>query len=107
MYLTKRRTTRPVINVADISTGKTVPVTIEVDTTKTFLDVGRARWMPDGRSILFLGENRLGLLGVFVQAFTPGQNTANTRRAVAGFDADSVTESFGVSADGLRLILAR
>ncbi|HXG69705.1 MAG TPA: hypothetical protein VNJ04_03730, partial [Gemmatimonadaceae bacterium] len=106
LYLTAWRTQRPTIRVAEVSSGKPVEFTIEVDTTKTFLDVGRARWMPDGRSIAFLGEDARGLLGIFAQDFRPGENTARSRRPVGGFSADAVAESFGVAGDGRRLTIA-
>jgi len=34
------------------------------------------------------------------QDFIPGQDTAKTRRALAGFDPDNAVESFGISPDG-------
>lgn len=94
------------IRVVETASGTPVPFTIEVQTTKTFLDVGRARWMRDGGSIAFLGGDARGLLGIFAREFTPGRNTDASRRALAGFDRESVTESFGLSADGGWLTLA-
>lgn len=84
LYLTHWRTQRPTIRVAEVLTGNAVPFTIDVETTKTFLDVGRARWMPDGRSIAFLGEDTRGRLGIFAQSFTPGENTDKSRRPPGG-----------------------
>jgi hypothetical protein len=62
--------------------------------------------MPDGRSIAFLGEDAGGRLGIFVQTFRPGENTTASRRPLAGFDSEGLTESFGLSTDGRRLTLA-
>ena len=33
--------------------------------------LGRARWVPDGRSIAYIGQDERGVNGVFVQAFDP------------------------------------
>ncbi len=62
--------------------------------------VARCRWMPDGKAIAYIDSNDTGELGVFVQDFIPGQDTFATRRAVAGFDSDKQTETFGISPDG-------
>jgi Tol biopolymer transport system component len=67
---------------------------------------GRCRWSPDGRRIAFVGVDENGLTGIFDQEFVPGQDTSATRRRLAGFDPDSVVESFGISPDGGKLTLA-
>jgi hypothetical protein len=41
-----------------------------------------------------------------VQDFAPGRDTAASRRKLAGFDPDVAAESFGISPDGKRLVLA-
>ena len=35
-------------------------------------NLGRARWMPGGRAIAFIGQNERGVNGLFVQDFVPG-----------------------------------
>ena len=65
----------------------------------------RPRWMPDGRAIAFVGLDDKMATGIFVQDFTPGQDTARTRRTLAGFDPDAPIESFGISPDGSRITL--
>jgi Tol biopolymer transport system component len=67
---------------------------------------GRARWVPDGTAIAFVGADEDGRSGVFVQDFVPGRDTAVTRRPVAGFSSESLTESLGLSPDGRRLTIA-
>lgn len=68
--------------------------------------VGRPRWMPDGRSIVFVGQNDRGVYGLYVQDFDPGRETDLTRRPLGEFDSDLSTESFGISPDGSRMVLA-
>jgi eukaryotic-like serine/threonine-protein kinase len=96
------------IRVVEVATGKAVPFEIAVPYPRTAANVtwGRARWMPDGRRIAFVGVDEFGRSGVFVQEFAPGRDTASTRRPVAGFLVDAVTESFGVSPDGRRVAVA-
>jgi hypothetical protein len=67
---------------------------------------GRARWSPDVRSIYFIGQDGEGLSGVFAQEFSPDRDTASTRRPVAGFSLEYVTESLGLSPDGSRLTIS-
>jgi serine/threonine protein kinase len=73
---------------------------------KTSVFPGRARWTPDSRRIIFTGQDEKGLDGVFIQDFTPGKDTTSTRRPLAGFDPDWITESLGLSPDGKRLVLS-
>ena len=67
---------------------------------------GRCRWRPDGGAISFIGPDDEGRSGVFVQDFVPGRDTSATRRKVAGFSSEYLTESLGVSADGKHLTIA-
>jgi hypothetical protein len=41
-----------------------------------------------------------------VQESIPGKNTFATRRAIAGFDSDKQTETFGISPDGKFITLS-
>jgi hypothetical protein len=85
-----------------------VPFTIEVPyrLASPAIIWARARWARDGRSLYFIGENADGLSGVFVQEFAPGRDTTASRRPVAGFSPEYVTESLGLSPDGSRLTLS-
>ena len=67
----------------------------------------RAGALDAGRShIAFIGSNAAGRSGVYLQDFVPGSDTSATRRAVVGFDPTTLTESFGVSPDGRRLVVS-
>ena len=67
--------------------------------------LGRARWMPDGRAIAFIGADEHAVDGVFVQDFAPGRDTAATRRKLGGFDAENAAETFAISPDGKMLTI--
>ena len=66
----------------------------------------RPRWMPDGRSIAFMGTDDKRAMGVFVQDFVPGQDTSKSRRKLAGFDPDMPAESYGIPPDGSRVTVS-
>jgi Tol biopolymer transport system component len=72
---------------------------------ETIAILGRGRWMPDGKSLVFLGQNESGVHGLYVQDFIPGQNTTKTRQ-LGPFDPGSFVESFGISPDGQHITIA-
>ena len=76
------------------------------NTPSSSVIVGRARWIPDGKAIAFVGVDDVGLTGVFVQDFIPGKDTTASRRKLAGFDADYITESFAIAPDGTHIVLS-
>jgi Tol biopolymer transport system component len=96
------------IEVSEVETGRVVPFRIRVAAPLGAENIifGRCRWSPDGTKILFVGADEEGRTGVFEQRFELGTDTASTRRKVAGFQGDSVVESFDISPDGTRLTLA-
>jgi Tol biopolymer transport system component len=96
-----------VLRVVRLADGQPEPFEVRVDAERrTTVTLGRARWMPDGRAIAFVGQDETGASGVFVQDFVPGQDTTGSRRKLAGFDPDVAAESFGLSPDGSKLVLA-
>jgi Tol biopolymer transport system component len=110
-YVSYRRPERPrrvEVAVARVDEGtKVFEIAIYVHRPTPSLRLGRTRWLPGGRQIAFVGQNLRGQTGVFVQDFVPGRDTHATRRPLGGFEGDEMTESFGISADGTRLVLAR
>jgi Tol biopolymer transport system component len=105
MELDKLRT---IIRVCEVTTGDVVPFEIEVPTPSGADNIilGRVRWVPDGSALAFVGVDENNISGVFAQDFRPGENTRHTRRQLAGFSPDFVTESFGISRDGKRIMLS-
>jgi Tol biopolymer transport system component len=93
--------------VVRVRDGAPAPFEIEIKRrSNTTTVLGRARWMPDGRAIAFVGQDENGVNGVFVQDFVPGRDTSDTRRRLGGFDPDNSTESFAISPDGRFLTIA-
>ena len=94
-----------VVRVAD---GTLLPFSIPLERVRyTELYLGRARWTRGGRAIAYVGQDEKGVNGVFVQDFDPGKSdTSATRRRLGGFDRDVETETFAVSPDGTRLVVA-
>jgi len=95
------------LRVARLGDGTLEPFEILVDEhRRTTISLGRARWMPDGRAIAFVGQDETGATGIYAQDFAPGRDTSATRRPLGGFDPDVAAESFGLSPDGTRLVIA-
>lgn len=108
LYSSNYLTGRVPLRVVEVATGASVPFEIEiaVPAGKPRVALGRARWMPDGRAIAFIGQDEEGVAGIYVQDFAPGRDTRASRRKLGGFDAELTTESFGISPDGSRMVIA-
>jgi TolB protein len=107
LYVASLDPTRNAIRVVRVADGASVPFQIVCDIHKqTPWTIGRARWMPGGRAIAFIGQDASGVHGVYVQDFVPGKDTISTRRALGGFDPELSTESVAISPDGRRMVLS-
>jgi serine/threonine protein kinase len=90
-----------------VDDGSVVPFSIRVDRNGTNEpNYGRLRWMPGGKAIAFVAAGLDGRTGIFVQDVVVGQDTTATRRQLAGFAADSQSESFGIAPDGSVIVIS-
>jgi serine/threonine protein kinase/Tol biopolymer transport system component len=107
LFVARPGSREPVIRVVRVADGIAVPFEIPVRMYRpTLLVLGRARWMPDGTAIAFVGQDEDGVDGVFVQDFVPEGDTTRTRRRLGGFDPERTTDSFAISPDGSRMTIA-
>jgi eukaryotic-like serine/threonine-protein kinase len=67
--------------------------------------IGRARWMPDGKSIVFIDSDAGGAIGIYQQEFMPGTDTSD-RRSLVVSEPDLIPETFGLSPDGKQFVYA-
>lgn len=96
------------VSLIDLASGEIHPfATLEAREGRIAnIALGRARWWPDSKSIIFIGADATGVTGVFRQDVVLGKNTDHTRRRLAGFSRDYDTESLGLAPDGSFLILS-
>jgi len=102
------------LRVIEIATARLVPFEIVIQSGATLNEVvllGRMRWVAEcplapSPAIAFLGVDEEGRTGVFLQDFHPEEDTSATRRPLAGFRDELITESFDISPDGSRITLA-
>jgi Tol biopolymer transport system component len=106
VYADSRRMSLVSVKVIEIESGAPVFETQIPVYRETSVLIGRTRWMPDGKSVVFLGQDAAGVNGLFVQDFVPGKDTSASRRQVAGFDPENSAESFGISRDGQSITIA-
>jgi len=105
---------RSLLRVAEVETGRLLPFEIAVAANTDrdeSVTIGRMRWVSDcalspGPAIAFIGLDDEGRTGVFLQDFDPEKDTSATRRPLAGFHDDLVTESFDIARDGTRITLS-
>ena len=97
------------IHVARLDTGADTHFEIAMNVSNPKLKVGRMRWRQyEGKlQIAYVGQDNDRASGIFIQDFaTDGRDTLNTRRTLTKFRADVAPESFAISPDGKRLIVA-
>jgi Tol biopolymer transport system component/tRNA A-37 threonylcarbamoyl transferase component Bud32 len=66
----------------------------------------RARWIGSTHTIVFRAFDANGTVALFAQDFQPGVDTTNTRRLLMPADVDATPETFAVSPDGKRAVIA-
>jgi Tol biopolymer transport system component len=106
-FLSSGRPNSVMLLVVRLTDGSKVPFEIPIRIVNPGRGaISRMRWMPDGRATAFLGQDEDGVNGIFVQDFSPGRDTSDSRRRLGGFDRTTTIESFGISPDGTRMTLA-
>jgi Tol biopolymer transport system component/serine/threonine protein kinase len=106
-YLHQTNALGGTIRVARLEDGSPVPFSTPIQSSlNAAVTQGRTRWTPDGKHLVFTAMDAKGRFGVAIQDFVPGQDTRASRRNLAGFDPDWITESLGLSPDGKRLVLS-
>ena len=96
------------LRVASVADGTRAAFVADLPVRAGFAgnSVGRPRWTPDGKSLVFVGQDAKGAYGLFRQDFDPARETSATRRSLYGFDPRAAVESFAISPDGKRLAVA-
>ena len=96
------------IRVATLEAGAALPFQVDLPLTagKSDASLGKAKWMPDGRGIAFIGEAGDGASGVYLQPFTNGAASRGTRTRLTSFDSRRAVQSFAISPDGTRVTIA-
>jgi Tol biopolymer transport system component len=107
-YVIPNTSDQYLLEVVRVADGQVLPFQVPLPIVNQAISasIGRPRWMPGGRAIAFVGQDEKGVSGIFVQDFIPDQNTSTTRRPLAGFDPEFATESFAISPDGNRMMIA-
>jgi Tol biopolymer transport system component len=107
-YRTNLRIDQFDVRVARVSDGTITPFRVRLPSFQASIanSSGRTHWMPDGKTIAFVGQDEKGNNGIFFQDFDPVKDTTATRRPAAGFSPTVATESFGISPDGKEMTIA-
>jgi Tol biopolymer transport system component len=94
--------------VSEVATGREVFSTeVPFLGYQSVVQPGRSRWMPDGRTLVFVAPQDNGRGVLFAQDFRPGQDTTPSRRLLVEAPTDTDIESFGISSDGKRITVGR
>jgi serine/threonine protein kinase len=101
---------RATIRVVEIASGRAepfeIPIAYVIDEWNADIRWGRARWMPDGAAIAFIGQASDGTAAIYRQAFAPGRDTTATRQVVVPSAPGRLAESFDISPDGTRIVVS-
>jgi Tol biopolymer transport system component len=108
LYVHSAQSKQGNVRVLEIDTGEVVDweIRIPIQPQSPNVTYGRGRWIDGGKAIAFVGLDERGKTGVYAQDFVPGENTLATRRRLAGFYDNLITESFGARPDSLAITLA-
>jgi Tol biopolymer transport system component len=95
------------VMVLDVDSGEILgSLKLQITERDENIVFGRARWTPDSKSIIYIGQDEEGNSGVFVTEFRPGDSWDSDRRKIAGFDPRFTSESLGMSPDGQQVVIS-
>lgn len=96
------------LRVAHLDDGQLTSFVVELSpwVAGGSIDVGRCRWLPDGRAVAYIERSPHGAYGVYVQDFLAATDTRSSRRLLVPLDPEHAAESFGISPDGAHLTVA-
>jgi len=97
------------LHIARVADGQSAAPPIALTSTlreTALVSVGRGRWRPDGKAIVFVSADENGDSCLFEQAFVPGLDTTSTRRLLVRSESGLTVESFGISRDGKHLTIS-
>jgi Tol biopolymer transport system component len=99
---------RTQLRVVEVTTGEVTGFVSETawEPGSANVTYNRARWMAGDEAVAFLGIDERGRPAIWVQDFDPDRDTNATRRKLTDVEIAGVTESFGISPDGNRAVIA-
>ena len=96
------------IRVATLDTGGVLPFEVKLPYSagKSNAALGKAKWMPGGRAIAYIGEGEDGASGVYSQPFQTGLDSRGSLSKLSSFDSRRAVQSFAISPDGAHMVIA-
>jgi len=91
------------VRVVRLEDGATVA---ELSVPGTRSNVGRSRWMPDGKTLVSWGVAATGRTALFKQPVVPGRDTQTQRIVLVASDERRWIESFGISPVDGRVVVS-
>jgi serine/threonine protein kinase len=90
------------VDVVRVADGKVFPLATNISGVNAL----RARWIGATHTIAFRATDVDGTIALFSQEFREGVDTTSTRRQLTRSDPDAIPETFALSPDGRKAIVA-
>jgi eukaryotic-like serine/threonine-protein kinase len=92
------------LRVVGVESGAVLPESARLNAAGLPADrgitLGRARWLPGGREVAFIGLTDQGCVGLLAQSFDPRRGLAGPARKLRDCSPDLLPESFAFARDG-------